>query len=112
MQPQQPAEFAADPLAAMRALGLTSEHIDALALEVESQLAKITQDDIAELLSDLDADTFVRYIDIHKLANRIHVDPQVAQAAVKLLAPLIAEFSASARPLSRHDHDEITPVHN
>ena len=83
-------------LAEMKQLGLSDPKIHALAHEVESQLSRTRPHhdgaDVADILHTLDARTFVRQVDVDKIADHLGIPHDTAQDAVAALALEIANF--------------------
>ena len=92
---------APDLMGGLGELGLSEEKIGDLGGEIGNQLGGGDGFDFSDLLTGLDADSFLSQIDIDSLAGKIGISPAIAQGAVALIAPKIAEFTGGSSGLGK-----------
>ncbi len=92
---------APDLIGGLKDLGLTDDKIGDLAGEVGSQLGGDDGFDFADLLSGLNADSFLGQLDIESIAAKIGISPEIAQSAIGLIAPKIADFTSGGSGLGK-----------
>ena len=80
-------------------LGLDDNNISDMASGVKKQLAGDDGFDLTDLLTALDADSFLGKMDVGALAQQVGVSPEMVQGALALIAPKIAEFTGGGSAL-------------
>ena len=81
-----------DLISALTEGGLPTDKVDDLGASIGNQLAGGGLGDLTELLGGLDLDSFLGKIDIGALAQDVGISPEIAQMAVSLIGPKVAEF--------------------
>ena len=79
----------------LKGLGLTDVNIADMAEGIGQQLGGDDGFDFTDLLTTLQADSFLSRIDAPALAEKALISPGLAQQALGLLAPAIADFGGS-----------------
>ena len=81
-----------DLTSALKGLGLSDANVGDLGRELGSQLTGGDGFDLSDLLSGLDAESFLAKIDIAAVAETVGISPQLASGALALIAPQVADF--------------------
>lgn len=84
---------APDLIGGLQNLGLSDDNVGDLGREIGGQLTGGDGFDLTDLLSGFDADSFLSQIDVAALSSKLGISPEIASAAVGLIAPKIAEFT-------------------
>ncbi len=87
---------APDLLDGLKGMGLSDDNISGMANEVGNQLGGGDGFDFTDLLSGLQADSFLEQIDVSALAAKVGISPDMAQQAINLVAPKVAEFTGGS----------------
>lgn len=85
-------ENAPELVQSLQGLGLDDPQIQGMAQEIGAQLSSGAGLDFTALLSGLNAETFLAQIDVAALAEKIGISAELAQSAVDLIAPAVANF--------------------
>lgn len=89
-------ESAPELMQGLQGLGLGEGEISSMTQEIGGQLSGGGGLDIASLLGGLDAEAFLAQIDVAALASKVGISPEIAKAAVELIAPAIANFDGQS----------------
>lgn len=92
---------APDLMGGLGELGLSEDKIGDLGGEIGNQLGGDDGFDFSDLLTGLDADSFLGKIDTESLAAKVGISPDIAQGAIALIAPKIAEFTGGSAGLGK-----------
>ena len=82
---------APDLAGGLQELGLDQSKVGELGQAITGQLAGEDGLDIGDLLSGFDAQSFLSRIDVSAVAEKVGISPEIAQTAIDLIAPKIAE---------------------
>jgi len=82
-------------LGGLKNLGLDDSKIGDLANGVGDQLGGSSGFDFTDLLTGLDADSFLGKLDVASLAEQAGIDASTVQSALGMLAPVIAQFTGA-----------------
>jgi hypothetical protein len=80
-------------------LGLDESKIEGMANGVKEQLGGSDGFDLGDLLTSLDADSFLGKMDIGALAEQAGISPDVVENALSAIAPKVAEFTGGSGAL-------------
>lgn len=87
---------APDLMGGLKDLGLSDGNVSDLGQELGNQLGGDDGFDFTDLLSGLDADSFLGKLDVGSIAEKVGISPEIAQGAISLIAPKIAEFTGGS----------------
>ena len=79
----------------LKHLGLSDKNISDMAGEIGQQLGGDDGFDFTDLITGLQADDFLNQLNIQSLAEKVLISPELAQQAISLIAPVIANFGGS-----------------
>ena len=80
----------------LRGLGLEESQIGQLANTVGEQLGGGGGLDLAGLLGGLDLESFLSKIDVAAVAQAVGISPELAQSALDLIGPAVANFDGQS----------------
>ena len=80
----------------LKGLGLSDGNISGMADEIGNQLGGGDGFDFTDLLKGLQADNFLDQVNIASLAEKIGISPEIAEQAISLIAPKVAEFTGDS----------------
>lgn len=81
-----------DLTSALGGLGLSDSNISDLGRNVGEQLLGGDGFDLSDLLTGLDAESFLGKVDVAGLAEAVGISPELANRALAMLAPKVADF--------------------
>lgn len=77
----------------LRETGLGDQQIEKLGDEIGSQLKNRGSTGLTELLTGLDAQSFLEGLDVQELAGKLGVDASMVQSALQIIAPRVEAFT-------------------
>ena len=80
----------------LQGLGLSHSQVDGLAGELCTQLGGSRDFNLCYVLAALNRADFMRAVDISAIADRLSINPALAQAAVMTIAPWVDRFRLTA----------------
>ena len=92
-------EGAPELLNGLQKLGMTDSNVQELGQEVGRQLVDDNAFDFSDLLTGLDAQSFLKRVNVPVLAEKLCISPELAQQAIGLVAPFVADFGVSKKGL-------------
>jgi len=73
--------------------GVPEDKVSGLGNAIGQQLGGSDGFDFTDLLGGLDLDSFTSKVDVSALAEQVGISPEIAQQALALVGPKIAEFT-------------------
>jgi hypothetical protein len=80
-------------LEALQQTGVPQDKLSSLGGAIGDQLGGSDGFDLTDLLGGLDLDNFTSKINADSLAEQVGISPEIANQAIALIGPIIADFS-------------------
>ena len=81
----------------LKDLGFDDGKISEMAGEIGAQLGGNDGFDFTDMLTGLQGDSFLQLLDVNALAENLLISPEIAQQALAMIAPAVANFGKDSK---------------